>query len=232
MPVLLSPFVTYLCIIGSPCIRAALKHVLIAGASKSWKGNQPFFQGPWAPHSGVRARLHAARCRACPRTVHSRCRCPAAAHGLTQPPGRRAEACALLGSLPVPSPFLASSCHLLSACPLSPPSTVPSVMRPFLSPTQKVFACLFVCSFLRFALGARPSAGCWDVTEYEAAVVSACLTPAVWWGRETSKQEFTAQAGEGRQRWGPESPGQGTHLVHWVKGGIPEEVMPQPGPQG
>ena len=74
-------------------------------------------------------------------------------------------------------------------------------------------------------LGARPSAGCWDVTEYKAAVVSACLTPAVWWGRQTSKQ-FTAQAGQGAAL------GQGTHLLHWVKGGIPEEMTPQLGPQG
>lgn len=135
LPALLSPFVTYLYVIGPPCIPAALKHILVAGTSESCKENRPLFQGPWAPCSVERAHLHTARCTACPGTVHSPCCCPAAAHVLTQPLGRRAEA------RPRWAPSLPPPCFqpLLLACPLSPPCTV---MRPFVSSTE-IFACLF-----------------------------------------------------------------------------------------
>lgn len=70
--------------------------------------------------------------------------------------------------------------------------------------------------------------------ESKTDVVSVSLTPVVWWGRQMSNREFVCSAvsavrGEG---WGSGSPGQSTHLVHWVRGGVPEEVTPQLGAKG
>lgn len=162
-------------------VHAALKqHHSCCRTSKPWKDNWPFAQDPWAPRSVVwGASAHG--------TVHSLpVNSSQPLHPLLFSPSPWAAVQRhrynLLGTRPTPTPLF-QPLLLIFISLLSFPTFLGG--HPFCQ--QRV---LLVSKFI---LCARHSARCWDATEYKTHVVSASLTPAVWWGRQTSRQEFTVK---------------------------------------